>query len=441
MTYPARKVDGFMITGMLTPPGSTFTYPPDFSTRLGPDYVIDLDFIRAKDGFRHHGLPSKKKMLAQIRKMTHSRAKASLQLMQTEEWDFFMVVFTGTDRLLHFFWDNLVNLVDESADGIQRELLNYLEELDHFIGKLIAQAGSQAISILISDHGFGPAPTHRFYANVWLEKLGLLNRRGARGFLDLEYIRVQIGRQKRLKAILRKILPQATQDAAMTVAKATSGEIVDWSSSSAYYVPIYFHVCGVEINLVGERREGIVLPGEEYNAIRSHIISQAVLLRDPRTGEPIVRLAGRREDFYHGRCVADFPDVILVLDPKYVGVGSLAGTSLFEPHPHPNRPGEHRQDGVFVAAGPPIMPQRDLPSLDLIDLPPTIFYALDLPVPSLFEGRVLTELFEPEYLSEHPVNFQQRPTGPIQADVGELEYSEEQKASIEARLRALGYVD
>ena len=453
LTYPARPVNGYMVTGMLTPPGAKqFTYPAEFVKNLGQDYVVDMDFIRNRATLRRRDFSSKTEMLGQIRHMSRTRARVSARLLRNEPWDFFMVVFTSTDRVLHFFWDDLTAMTaqggpgaKEPKDTIQRELLAYFRELDEGIGQLLDQAGPSTTVLVISDHGFGPAPTRRLYLNVWLEQLGLLQRRGSEGIFDLEHWRVMVGRNKPIKALLRRLLPQSTQDGVKAMTESRSKEILDWSKTRAYYVPIYFHVCGIEINLAGERREGIVQPGEEYETLCDQIVREAGRLIDPRDDRPIVEMAIRREELYYGPCVDEFPDVILVLNPDYVVASSLAGSSLVEPHPHHHRPGEHRQDGIFIAAGPSILPQSELPNLNLLDVPPTILYAMGLPVPSSFDGRVLEETFDPICLSTHPILIQDLGGSPSLSDssesLAESGYSEEEEASIEERLRELGYID
>ena len=447
MTYPAHSVNGYMVTGMLTPPhAAQFTYPPELAEALGSDYVIDLDFIRDEDSFRIRGFPPKTEMMAQIRHMLSVRARTCSRLMQEQPTDFFMVVFTSTDRVQHFFWDDLANMIarpspNGTADVIERQIAEYFEELDERIGQLTKLAGPSATVLVISDHGFGPAPTHRFYMNIWLEQLGLLQRRGRASFLDLEYWRVMLGRNRHLKALLRRLMPQAAQDKAKQVAESTSGGIIDWSRSRAYFVPLYFHVGGVEINLAGARREGIVEPGRDYEILRDRIIHQATQLQDPRNGKPIVELAARREELYQGPHVESFPDVILVLDPDYICSASLAGSSLIEFHA-PMRSGEHRQDGIFIAAGPSIAQRGELSNLRLLDVPPTILYSMDLPVPSFFDGQVLKEAFDPAYLSAHPVQSQEWPSIPRAAEQAEQAgFSEAEQAEIEGRLRGLGYLD
>lgn len=175
LTYPARPVNGFMVTGMLTPAGaSRFTYPPEFAARIGPDYMIDVDFLRDGERFRLTGLPPKPEMLAQIRRMTQARTAHGVRWLQEEAWEFFMLVYTSTDRVSHFFWDEVPALLAGQPSPNQAELLAFFHELDEGIGQLAAAAGPETNILFMSDHGFGPAPDRRFYVNVWLEQLGLL---------------------------------------------------------------------------------------------------------------------------------------------------------------------------------------------------------------------------------------------------------------------------
>ena len=445
LTYPARPVNGFMVTGMLTPAGaSRFTYPPEFATRIGPDYMIDVDFLRDGERFRLTGLPPKPEMLAQIRRMTQARTAHGVRWLQEEAWEFFMLVYTSTDRVSHFFWDEVPALLAGQPSPNQAELLAFFHELDEGIGQLAAAAGPETNILFMSDHGFGPAPDRRFYVNVWLEQLGLLRPRPGEGLLDLDYWRIRLARNKRLKAALRRILPQSTQDAVQKTTSQAGGqkEAFDWANTQAFFVPIYFHVCGVEVNVQGEHRAGSVPAGAQYEAVRDQIIAAAQQLRDPATGRAIVTLAARREALYDGPYVHDFPDVILVLEPEYIGAGSLAGSSLFEPHPDPMRPGEHREDGIFIASGPRVVPRPGaLPNLKLWDVTATILYALDVAIPAGLDGRVLTELFDPAYLAAHPVRIDQAAPMPTAPAAGGALLSDHEEAELAERLRSLGYLE
>lgn len=448
LTFPARPVNGYMVAGMLTPPDADhFTFPRQFFRRLGTDYVVDVDFVRDEEGFRTKGFPSKGQMLHEIRNMSRTRALACARLLEDEPWDLFMVVFTSTDRVLHFFWDDLEAFLHQEQRSVanQPEIQAYFRELDEGIGRLTHLAGPSSTVFVMSDHGFGAAPTRRFYLNVWLEQLGLLRRRAAEGKFDLEYWRVVVGRHKRVKAVLRRLLPQSTQDTLTTVAASVSDDIIDWPATAAYFVPIYFHVCGVELNLSGGRREGIVEPGAAYESLRQRIIDAAQSLRDPRDGRPIVEKAVRREELYHGPHVDEFPDVVLVLNPDYIPGGSLAGSSLVESHLHAMRPGEHRQDGIFIAAGPAVLPLGELPNLDLLDVPPTALYAMDVPVASSFDGRVMEQIFDATYVRAHAIAVQDysAAVSGFRANraLAGTGYSLDDEVAVEDRLRGLGYLE
>jgi predicted AlkP superfamily phosphohydrolase/phosphomutase len=447
LSYPPRPVNGFMITGMLTPPGaSDYTYPDSMKDELGDDYLVDVDFIRKGTEFRRDGFPPKQEMLPKIRHMSDLRAQTSIRLMREQPWDFFMVVFTSTDRVSHFFWDNLIELVKGGGaqDGpIESALLAYFAELDEAIGKLVETAGESAHILLMSDHGFGSSPSKRAYINLWLEQSGLLNKRDSEGLMDLESWRVWVGRHRRLKSILRRFIPEKTQSAVKTASESVSSEIIDWSKTQAYWVPIYFQVCGVEVNLEGEHREGAVSSGHEYEQVRDQVIAASMNLVDPETGIQMVEGAYRREELYSGPYVQGFPDVILVLNPDYIGAGSLAGSLLAEPAPAA-RPGEHRSDGIFAAFGPTITGKGELTGLRLVDLPATVLYMMDLPIPANYDGRVLTELFSELHLAEHLIRTRDaalKEDSDAEAARTGSSFSSEEQELLEERLRGLGYLE
>ncbi len=448
MTYPPRAVNGHMIAGMLTPSKqANFVYPPELKSRLGDDYIIDVDFLRDGGDFRMRNFPPEQEMIAEIRQMTSIRTRAVLQLWRDEApWDFAMVVFTGTDRLFHFFWPYVAQIVgypnhlgrSNKLDPVVMDAVNaYLTELDGAIGDLVREAGHETSVLLMSDHGFGPAQQWRLYLNIWLEQLGLLTRRSAQGLLDMEYMRVWVGRKPWLKSLLRRLIPQGMQDSATNTAQTSSPGIIDWQNTQAFFVPIYFQICGIAVNQVGLYREGIVGHGNDYERIRDQIIQHALNIRNPMTGKSVVQLACRREEIYHGNHLNEFPDVILVLDPEYVGAQSIAGQLLIEDHPHPMRSGEHRQNGMFVMSGSGIERRGEVPNMRLLDVTPTILYELGVEIPDSFDGVVMTELYSLERLHKQPVRFR---SSPAETSQPTPVLSTEEQALIEQRLRGLGYL-
>lgn len=445
LSYPASAVNGIMITGMMTPATAhEFTYPPELAESL-EGYRIDVDFVREGKSFRRYGLPPKREMLTDIQAVTQQRTAVCQQLLQQEAWDFFMVVYTGTDRVSHFFWDDMIPIWGKhpfsttASSPYLPELIDYFHRLDQDIEQLVVQAGPQAHVLFMSDHGFGTAPTKRFAVNLWLEQQKLLTSKSSTKLNSLAYWRMKIGRNRSLKTLMRKLLPQQIQDElAQKAQEAGGGSNIEWGKTRAYFVPIYFNVCGIELNCVDEHREGVV-PSNGYDVLRTQIIAAAQQLTDPETGESMVDLVIRREDLFQGPFVGQFPDIVLVLKPEYIGGQSLAASQLVEPHV-PFRSGEHRPDGIFAAIGPNIQQIADLPGLQLVDVSATVLYLLGVPVPDDFDGRTLKEIIDPIHWQANPPQYQQRSVDAEETKVKTL-YSKDEETELVERLRSLGYME
>jgi hypothetical protein len=69
---------------------------------------------------------------------------------------------------------------------------------------------------------------------------------------------------------------------------------------------------------------------------------------------------------------------------------------------------------------------------------PTILYLMGQPVPEDMDGRVLRDLFEPGFIEQNPIR-----TGGSADSEGRqgAQYSAEEAAIVEERLKALGYIE
>ena len=65
--------------------------------------------------------------------------------------------------------------------------------------------------------------------------------------------------------------------------------------------------------------------------------------------------------------------------------------------------GSHRLDGILIARGKPFRKGIEVEGARLIDMAPTILHLMGQPVPDDMDGRVLEELFDPEFLARHPI--------------------------------------
>jgi predicted AlkP superfamily phosphohydrolase/phosphomutase len=93
--------------------------------------------------------------------------------------------------------------------------------------------------------------------------------------------------------------------------------------------------------------------------------------------------------------------------------------------------------GIFIAAGPDIDPGSAPERLRVIDVPPTVLYAIGLPVAEDFAGRARTEIFTEAFRSAHTL--QTIPTWGQPTEV-EARASDVDEELLE-QLRALGYIE
>jgi arylsulfatase A-like enzyme len=77
----------------------------------------------------------------------------------------------------------------------------------------------------------------------------------------------------------------------------------------------------------------------------------------------------------------------------------------------------------------------------VIDFAPTLLHLLGQPVPRDMDGKVLDALFKPEFLQTHPVRYEDEKEE-FEVPAGRVgDYSAAEALQVEARLKALGYME
>ncbi|HNT00944.1 MAG TPA: alkaline phosphatase family protein [Candidatus Saccharicenans sp.] len=165
-TYPARRINGVMVSGFVAVDLSRSVYPSSFFTALEQmGYQIDVDSSKVAEN------PAL--LWPELSKTMASHQKA-LNYFWEQDWDFFEFVITGTDRLHHFLWSAYE---DKSHPGHQA-FLDFYQQVDRIIAKIIASFKklnqSEDSLFILSDHGF-TGIIQEVYLNAWLEKAGYLS--------------------------------------------------------------------------------------------------------------------------------------------------------------------------------------------------------------------------------------------------------------------------
>jgi arylsulfatase A-like enzyme len=106
---------------------------------------------------------------------------------------------------------------------------------------------------------------------------------------------------------------------------------------------------------------------------------------------------------------------------------------------------KHAEEGIFVIKGPDIPVQGRVSDASILDVAPTLLYAMRVPVARDMDGRVLTELFEEETLHQMPVEYVESYAHADSLETtgtaGSPGLSDQQRADVRDRLRNLGYLD
>lgn len=441
MTYPPRPMNGFMLCSFLTPSAdSDYTWPPELKQELF-DACGAFPLRMSEKG---RGVDPAVFVRA-CKQLEIDRARSVQYLLRKKPWDLFVYVMETTDNLQHEVW----HLVDpthpmhdpETAARVLPDILDYYETVDRLLGEMLALVPEDALTIVLSDHGFGPF--HKFFhINNWLAANGWLAfKRNPVSQLKRAAFRLGVTPINALKWLTALGL----SDMRKNVKRGRGGKTlrrfflsfndVDWARTKAFSVGNFGQVY---LNVKGQRPQGAVDPAE-YEALRDAIIAAAKELRDPEDGSQVVPVIYRREEVFHGISEARLPDLVLHTDrAKYVSFGHADFGSNRVIEPSTGQTGHHHMEGVVGMRGPGVRPGAKLEGASLLDPAPTILHYLGLPVPEYMDGRVLTDAFTDEFNAANPVQYSD--IDPGEGVGSDSVYSDAEEELVMQKLRDLGYV-
>jgi predicted AlkP superfamily phosphohydrolase/phosphomutase len=274
-------------------------------------------------------------------------ADASLHLLNTRPWDLYFTHIHTPDGMYHAFSVDLDPATARSGalrEELERSELAHYQSVDRLLGKLVSAADDKTLVVVVSDHG-AKAKMADFKVNQLLADAGLL-----------AYLPQEEGKPPR----------------------------VDWSRTRAYgqrSVHIY-------VNTRGRDPEGIVEPGQEYDAVRERVLKALHEHVDPATGlKPIVLALTREDARILGHCDGRSGDIIYAVDPRF--------SKEHGPHLPTARVGIGDLRSLFIMAGPGVKKGVTLErTVWLTDIVPTVCHLAELPVPQQCEGGIVYQALE-----------------------------------------------
>jgi predicted AlkP superfamily phosphohydrolase/phosphomutase len=456
-TYPPEPLKGFQISGLDTPTdNSPFVYPASLHQELGDHLGAIEHDVRFLGYMSNH--PRRMHVLAQLEKLDNQWTKAALYLLEHHPQDVMMFVFMSIDTVQHYFWQYMDPnhfLYDENAHPRLRTAVREVyERLDKAVGRMIQRLPADTTVFVVSDHGGGPVADRVVYLNRYLKQLGLLDylpqAHSATNRLRTKAIRfvfsiLRNSLSSRQKIFFATLFPRLRKKAELSY---TSFNRIDWSRTKAYCSEVLAAPPSIRINLRGVKRDGIVEPAD-YDALCDFIIEKLRELKDPRTGKPIIARVHRSDEIFHGPFAEEAADLTLDWwseDSLFSAQPSFPEESHKPPVVIRDRSasadksewgGTHRRDGILVARGPHLKSGAQIERARLMDVAPTLLHLFGVPIPEDMDGKVLVELFRPEFLAAQPVR-----TGGVSGiasrDTG---YTDEERSKVEERLQALGYLE
>ena len=346
-TFPPKPMNGTLVASFLTPnKEAAYTWPPEAAAELDAiaegDYVIDVKNFRSDE---------KERLLEQIHTMTRRRFKVVRNWVKSKEWDFFIFVEMGVDRIHHAFWryHDVNHRLYERGHRFEHAIRDYYRYVDEEIGTVLPLLPEDTTVMVVSDHG---ARTMKgaICVNEFLMQEGLL-----------------------------------TLKEKPTVQRKLAASDIDWSKTTCWGEGGYY--ARIFLNVKGREPQGTIEP-EDYERTRDEIQAKLEALGD-ENGNPIGTKVFKPEETY--REVKNIaPDLIVYfgnLGWRSAGSVGIGAIHLFENDTGPDD-ANHAQYGMFILNGPGV-DSGEREGVEIYDVAPTVLNTLGLQVPEDMIGKVI----------------------------------------------------
>jgi len=268
---------------------------------------------------------------------------------------FFYSYFSSLDMNSHMYWRTIDAkhplYTPELAKAHGDHLPTLYRRIDDYVGHLMEHMGGDGLIYIASDHAF-TSFRRQFNLNSWL--------------LDNGYAGLK-NRSDRTSA--------------------TDFANTDWKRTKAYGLGIN----SLYLNMDGREPDGTVNP-ENADRLRDELIAKLTAVRDPQTGEQVIRRVIKPDQFFrdvsHSR--KHMPDLIVCYADTYRASWDTILGGYPDEHVTDNTDawsGDHCMDPDFLSGvlltNAPL--KDDKPALE--DLAPTIIQTFGVPVPDVMKGK------------------------------------------------------
>ena len=369
VTYPLGKVNGIMISGLMTPGlASDFIVPSELKSeflRRFPHFRFAPEIKVSRADPQSYRLRLKENI-----EDAKETVKIAKWLFAKDDWDFFAMNFMAVDHVQHFFWE----FMRDPQSPYQEAILSVYKIVDQYLLEMLNKHGQKYQFMVFSDHGAGPLEKTLFL-NRWLLKKGYLQFKQTPLVLFKRLLsnigfdpQTLIGIASKLKLVRHSGRLEMQKRNRFVNKLVLSYADLDWAKTQAYSFGMY---------------------GGIYLSKRNQKLMQTII-RDFRKdfGRDVTFVKPSSEIYQTTNYPQTIPDIQFLLKEGAIvstNIYAFAGQKLLT-DPITNKSGEHRMQGV-LAFYPKIKAINKAPRL--LDITPTILSFFKIKVPSYCWGRSL----------------------------------------------------
>jgi predicted AlkP superfamily phosphohydrolase/phosphomutase len=366
MTDPPDEVDGFMVAGFPHMDAHNIAYPKSTQTMIDSlGYLIDQMGMTLPEG-------EEAKKFQELWDTQEKRFEFVKSAYQRDRFDLFWVVFTGTDRVQHMFWQfddpESPHYSPEKAAQFGGSMLRFWKRTDELLGELLALIPPDTWLLVISDHGFGP-----------------------------------IHRELRVGNYIRD-----------PVSGITAEEVPDiFALDKSDGARLYVREAG--------RDPGGTRNAAQRAALEAKLLESFTGVEDPEMHRPMIEAVYPKDRVFVGKFAERGPGLTLLPERTYyVSMGDMdEGFQLpWCGDVRTTLSGWHMMNGIFMLRGPHTKPGHVDRTYSLLDVVPTSMYVMEQTMAEDLEGGVMEACFSEEYLSGNEkkvagfLNEEDRPISP-----------------------------
>ncbi len=365
-TYPPKPVNGYLITGFLSPPNAGYTYPITFQEEIEQRFG---NYPRAPGTSVPPG--GEREYIQQVFDNFEKRREITDYLLDTKAWDLFVVVFEATDILQHAFWKYYADPQPNEKDAgfIQNAIPEIYRRFDVVLNQILEKIDENTTLVIVSDHGFDRFNKVIFMNNLLMDmSLLTLKRRPSTQLkkLCLNYrlnaeTLITIGEKMGIRIKGAAIEDKKGQQMANKL--FLSQHDIDWRKTKAFSVGVGGHIY---INLKEREPQGNV-SFTEYQELKAFLTKMLESLKDPETGKNIIKKVYQKEELYQGKYAASAPDLSIL---PHEGYFPLYKEHFISPSflMKPSVSGSHTLHGVFMMYGKDISKGVNLSQVNIWDV-------------------------------------------------------------------------